>query len=133
MNVGIQREIRHGMVFSADYLRNVETRTLVSVDVNGEGNVGNFNLAGAQAAIAATNAQFGVATVDRAIAKGASMVDYAANGLRYLNRRQRRWMRAKRPRMADLGVPALSGAVTRLKRRCSSFSRKGAPNIMPYR
>jgi hypothetical protein len=81
MNVGVQRELRRGMVFSADYLRNVETRTLVSVDVNGEGNVGNFNLAGAQAAIAATNAQFGAATVDQAIANGASMVDYAGNGL----------------------------------------------------
>ena len=81
MNVGIQRELRRGLVFTADYLRNVETRTLVGVDVNGEGNVGNFNLAGAQAAIAATNAQFGAATVDQAIAKGATLVDYTGNGM----------------------------------------------------
>jgi len=81
MNVGIQRELRHGMVFSADYLRNVETRTLIGVDINGEGNVGNFNLAAAQAAIAATNTSFGCTTVDCAIGKGATMVDYAGNGL----------------------------------------------------
>ena len=31
MNVGIQREIRRGMVFSADYLRNVGTRSLLSI------------------------------------------------------------------------------------------------------
>jgi hypothetical protein len=81
MNVGIQRELRRGLVFTADYLRNVETRTLVGVDVNGEGNVGNFSLAGAQAAIAATNAQFGAASVDQAIAKGATLADYVGNGM----------------------------------------------------
>jgi hypothetical protein len=36
INFGIQRELRHGMVFSADYLRNIETRNLP--------NFGNFNL-----------------------------------------------------------------------------------------
>jgi len=81
INVGIQHEIRHGMVFSADYLRNVETRSLIGVDANQQGNIKYFNLAGAQAAIAATNAAFGVATVDQAIAKGATIADYAGNGL----------------------------------------------------
>jgi hypothetical protein len=28
INFGIQRELRHGMVFSANYLRNIETRNL---------------------------------------------------------------------------------------------------------
>jgi Carboxypeptidase regulatory-like domain len=81
MNAGIQHEIRHGMVFSADYLRNVETRSLLGVDINHVGDVSTFNLAGAQAAIAATNAHFGAATVDQAIAAGAKMTDYATNGL----------------------------------------------------
>lgn len=81
MNVGIQREIRHGMVFSADYLRNVETRTLIGIDENHVGDVSNFNMAGAQAAIATTNAAFNCATVDCAITNGATMVDYAKNGL----------------------------------------------------
>jgi len=81
MNVGIQREIRHGMVFSADYLRNVETRTLIGVDANRQGDISTFNLAGAQAAIAATNTSFGCATVDCAITKGATIASYAGNGL----------------------------------------------------
>jgi len=82
INIGIQREIRHGMVFSADYLRNVETRSLLGIDVNHDGDVKNFNLANAKAAIAATNASFGgCATVDCAIGKGATMADYGGFGL----------------------------------------------------
>jgi hypothetical protein len=81
INVGIQREIRHGMVFTADYLRNVQTRTLLGIDANHDGDVRNFNLANAQAAIAATNAKFGCATVDCAITAGAMMSDYGNNGL----------------------------------------------------
>jgi hypothetical protein len=81
MNVGIQHEIRHGMVFSADYLRNVETHSLLSIDLNQDGSVSSFNLAGAQAAIAATNTHFGCATVDCAIGAGATIADYAGNGL----------------------------------------------------
>jgi hypothetical protein len=81
LNIGIQREVRHGMIFSADYLRNVETRTLIGVDVNRQGDISTFNLAGANAAVAATNASFGCATVDCAISAGATMADYASNGL----------------------------------------------------
>jgi hypothetical protein len=60
MNLGIQREIRHGMVFSADYLRNVETRTLLAIDVNKVGDISTFSKAGAQAAIAAVVANCGL-------------------------------------------------------------------------
>jgi hypothetical protein len=81
INAGIQREIRHGMVFSADYLRNVGTFSLLGVDVNHDGDVKNFNLANAQAAIAATNTSFGCATVNCAIAAGATMADYGNSGL----------------------------------------------------
>ncbi|MGH9495252.1 MAG: TonB-dependent receptor domain-containing protein [Candidatus Sulfotelmatobacter sp.] len=81
INFGIQREIRHGMVFSADYLRNVETRTLLAIDVNKVGDVSTFNLAGAQQAIANTNASFTCADVDCAIGAGASIDDYVGNGL----------------------------------------------------
>ncbi|HEY1677882.1 MAG TPA: TonB-dependent receptor [Candidatus Sulfotelmatobacter sp.] len=81
LNIGVQREIRHGMVFSADYLRNVETRTPAAIDVNRAGDVSTFNLAGANAAVAATNASFGCASVDCAIAAGATMADFADNGL----------------------------------------------------
>ena len=86
INFGIQREIRHGMVFSADYLRNVGTHSLLAPDINHDGDVKNFNLANAQAAINATNAGFGCpagpgAGVDCAIKAGASMADYGNNGL----------------------------------------------------
>jgi hypothetical protein len=60
MNLGIQREIRHGMVLSADYLRNIETRTLLAIDVNKVGDISTFNLGGAQAAIASVIANCGL-------------------------------------------------------------------------
>jgi hypothetical protein len=59
MNIGIQREIRKGMVFSADFLRNVETRSLLGIDVNHDGSVNSFNKAAAQTAIATTLANCG--------------------------------------------------------------------------
>ena len=81
INFGMQHEIHHGIVVSADYLRNVETHSLLGIDENHVGDVKNFNLANAQAAIATTNTSFGCATVDCAIAAGAQMTDYANNGL----------------------------------------------------
>jgi len=81
MNIGIQRELRRGMVFTADYLRNVATHNLLSVDSNHIGDARFFNLANAQAAIATTNGSFGCADVACAISKGATIVDYASNGL----------------------------------------------------
>jgi hypothetical protein len=81
MNFGIQREIRHGMVLSADFLRNIETRTLLGIDVNHVGDVKNFNLAAAQNAITATENAFGCASVDCVISAGGTMVDFANNGL----------------------------------------------------
>jgi hypothetical protein len=56
MNFGIQHQIRPGMVLTADYLRNIETHTLLSIDTNHVGDARFFNLAAARAAISATNA-----------------------------------------------------------------------------
>jgi hypothetical protein len=85
MNIGIQREIRPGMVFTADYLRNVTTHTLLGIDINKVGDVSRFNPAIAAGAINATNAGFGCgaggAGVDCAIAAGATIENYAVNGL----------------------------------------------------
>ncbi len=99
INFGFQREIRHGMVFSADYLRNIETRTLLAVDVNKVGDISTFNLAGATQAVTDTNTAFGCpggpGQVDCAISGvnhivtingvptpvGATIDDYVANGL----------------------------------------------------
>ncbi len=92
MNVGIQREIRHGLVLSADYLRNVTTHTLLGIDVNHAGDISTFSLPDAQNAISATLAACGSATIDAAIATGAcpgsggsthtaTIDDFASNGL----------------------------------------------------
>ena len=93
MNVGFQREIRHGMVLSADYVRNVETHGLLGVDVNHAGSTKYFNKNGALAAISVTNSEFtnskgascgpgtDGAAIDCAIAAGATIADYAGHGL----------------------------------------------------
>lgn len=80
-NIGVQHELHPGMVLSVDFIRNVETHSLLGIDENHVGDIKNFNLAAAQAAIAATNAAFNCADVDCAIAAGAQMTDYAGNGL----------------------------------------------------
>src|SRR5579885_653095 len=81
INIGVQRQLRQGMVVSVDYLRNVQTHSLLGIDENHVGDIKNFNLANAQAAIAATNAQFNCPDVNCAIQNGAQMTDYAGNGL----------------------------------------------------
>jgi hypothetical protein len=87
INFGIQREIHQGMVLSADYVRNVETHSLLGVDLNHTGDVRYFNAAGAQSAISTTNQAFGCGSgfdsgsIDCAIAAGATMATYAGNGL----------------------------------------------------
>jgi len=68
MNIGIQREIRRGMVLTVDYLRNVSTHNLLSIDTNHVGDARFLNVAAAQTAIAETLADCQVATIDQAIA-----------------------------------------------------------------
>ena len=83
MNFGVQHEIRNGMIFSADYLRNVETHALLGIDINHTGSIKYFNAASAQTAIANTNTSFGCAATDIncAIAAGATVSSYAGKGL----------------------------------------------------
>src|SRR5205823_297057 len=85
MNIGIQREIRPGMVISADYIRNVQTHFLLGVDVNHAGDIHHFNMAGAMDAINAENTSLGCAPgtagINCAITAGATIADYAGNGL----------------------------------------------------
>jgi hypothetical protein len=90
MNIGIQREIRPGLVFSADFVRNVQTHYFLGLDENHTGDVHYFNKSAAQNAIAATLSHCGVSTVDQAIqacpglhpgSGGASMADFASYGL----------------------------------------------------
>ena len=87
MNLGVQREIRSGMVFSADFVRNIQTHYFLGIDENHTGDVRYFNKAGALEAISATNLSFGCGaatdfpSIQCAIAAGAQMSDYAAHGL----------------------------------------------------
>jgi hypothetical protein len=88
MNLGIQHEIRPGMVFTADFLRNVGLHYLLSYDTNHAGDARYLNMNAALAAISATNNSFGscgpgtaAADIDCAIANGATIGDYAGNGL----------------------------------------------------
>ncbi len=92
MNIGVQRQLKSGVILSVDYVRNVETHYLLGVDENHAGDIGYFNKTGALDAIAATNTKFGCAPtpgagVDCAISGvnnggvGATMSDYAGLGL----------------------------------------------------
>lgn len=87
MNIGIQREIRPGMIFSADFVRNVQTHYFVGIDENHTGDVRYFNKAAAARAISSTNQSFSCGSVadsssiQCAIAAGAQMTDYANHGL----------------------------------------------------
>jgi carboxypeptidase family protein len=90
MNIGIQREIRPGMILSADFVRNVQTHYFLGIDVNHAGDIRYFNKPAALRAIAATLAACGASTVDQAISAcpglypnggGAAMVDFANRGL----------------------------------------------------
>ncbi len=67
MNVGFQHEIRPGLILSADYLRNVETRALLNVDINKVGAARYFNPTSAQLAVANTIAYCGQSTLLAAI------------------------------------------------------------------
>jgi hypothetical protein len=86
MNVGFQRELRPGTVLSVDYLRNVGTHYLLSTDVNHSGDIAYFDAGAALNAVAATNSSFGcagtnAAAINCAIAAGATIANYAGNGL----------------------------------------------------
>jgi carboxypeptidase family protein len=96
MNIGFQRQLGKGVVWTADYLRNVDTHTLLAIDVNHVGDVRFFNKANAQAAIGATLTACGVASIDAAIVDcpglhpaspsspgphPATIADFANNGL----------------------------------------------------
>jgi hypothetical protein len=87
MNIGVQREIRRGMVLTADFVRNVQTHYFLIVDENHTGDVRYFDKAAAHQAIAATNQLFNCGTgtdfssIQCAINAGAQIADYANEGL----------------------------------------------------
>jgi hypothetical protein len=50
LNIGIQHQIRPGMVFSADYIRNIGEHFLLAIDKNNSGSARSLNVANATAA-----------------------------------------------------------------------------------
>jgi len=91
MNIGMEHEIRRGMVLSTDYVRNVGTHYLLSVDVNHVGDASFFNSTNALVAISSINNSLGCgagtdpASIDCAIQHGATMASYAGKGLTSAN------------------------------------------------
>lgn len=87
VNMGVQRQIRPGVIFSADFVRNVGTHYLLAIDENHTGDVRYFNKAATLQAISVTNKSFGCGmgtgsnSIQCAITAGAQMSDYANNGL----------------------------------------------------
>jgi Carboxypeptidase regulatory-like domain len=87
MNLGLQHELHEGLVFSIDYLRNVGTHTLQSMDTNHVGAARYLDRNAALTAISATTTAFGCGggtaslDIDCAIASGATLRNFAANGI----------------------------------------------------
>lgn len=87
MNLGFQKQIKRGTVLSVDYVRNVGTHFLLGVDTNQVGDSRHLDVGAAQAAIAATTSSYGCgggyteAAIQCAIAGGASIINFAKNGL----------------------------------------------------
>ncbi len=86
-NFGLQREIFKGGILSADYVHNSTLKVAQEQDVNHVGAARFLNTGAATNAIAATNDSFGcpadasAASVNCAIAAGATINDFAGNGL----------------------------------------------------
>ena len=81
VNFGIQQQLTNSLFLSVDYVHNTNIHNVQVHDANIVGAVKTFNPANAQAAVAATESQFGCATVDCTIAAGATITDFAGNGL----------------------------------------------------
>jgi Carboxypeptidase regulatory-like domain/TonB-dependent Receptor Plug Domain len=81
LNLGIQQQIGKTVFVSADYEHNTNVHDILVHDLNLVGAARTLDVAAAQTAITTTNSSFGCATVSCAIAAGATITDYAANGL----------------------------------------------------
>jgi hypothetical protein len=86
-NAGVQYELKPGLVLSVDYLRNRGVHFNQTTDLNRIGAANTLNAAAARSMIAATNDSFGCgnsassSATDCAIKAGATIFDYADNGL----------------------------------------------------
>jgi len=94
INIGVQREVWKGGIFSADYLRNIGEHFMVLIDKNHVGDASTLNASAANNAISNTLAACStssviISTIDQAIQNcpglhgtgGAVISDFANNGL----------------------------------------------------
>ena len=81
VNFGVQRQLTPSLFLSIDYIRNVNTHSLMNYDVNDVGAASTLNVAAANAAISATESQLGCTDIQCTITKGATIGSFAANGL----------------------------------------------------
>src|SRR5262245_43959711 len=109
-NIGVQREIKPGLVLSVDYLRNRGVHFGQLIELNRIGAADTLNVAVASNIIAAVNGGFGcpanssAAAINCAIAKGASIIDYAGNGLDAGSALAGRAFQGKNPNFRALGT-----------------------------
>ncbi|MCM3904444.1 MAG: TonB-dependent receptor [Pyrinomonadaceae bacterium] len=86
-NIGVQRELKPGLVLTVDYLRNRGVHFNQTTDLNRIGAANTLDVNIARDAIIATNDDFGcpasasAAAINCAIAAGATISDYAGFGL----------------------------------------------------
>ena len=84
---GVQHEIKTGLVVSADFVHNATLKVPLLIDVNHVGAARFLNAANARTAISATTLGFGcaggtsAAAINCAIGQGATIADFAGNGL----------------------------------------------------
>jgi hypothetical protein len=81
INIGVQRQIKPGLVLSLDYILNRGVHFNQTVDRNRIGAANTLNVGLANAAISSTLAQFGCGTIDCVIAQGGTIDDFANNGV----------------------------------------------------
>ena len=81
INAGIQQQLTNTLFLSVDYVHNTNIHNILVHDANIVGAAKTFDVNAASTAIATTEAKFGCSTVDCAIAKGATIGNFASNGL----------------------------------------------------
>ena len=80
-NFGVQRQLGNGIVVTADYVHQAIIHIQQLVDVNHVGDASYLNKSAAENAISTTLAKYGAASIDEAIADGATINKFAAAGL----------------------------------------------------
>jgi len=80
-NIGLQRELRKGLVLTVDYVRNHGVHFNMVTNWNRVGAADTLNVPAAQTAIAATLADYACADINCVITAGGSIYDFASFGL----------------------------------------------------